>query len=65
MGGSSSPKTCCDRDCAAANDCIEGGIECDWCGRYFCSHEIDERGLCAECAKKRVESEEQEAEDGE
>lgn len=65
MSGSKEPKTCCDRECAEANDCIEGGVECDRCGRYFCSQELDERGLCAECAKERVESEEQEAEDGE
>ena len=65
MSGSEEPKACCDRECAAANDCIEGGVECDWCGRYFCSHEIDERGMCAECAKERAESEEQEDGDGE
>lgn len=52
-----SPLTCCDRECAAANDCIVGGIECDGCGQFYCSHEIDERGLCAECAKERAESE--------
>lgn len=57
MSGSEEPKTCCDRECAAANDCIEGGVECDGCGRFYCSHEIDERGLCSECAKERVESE--------
>lgn len=63
MSGSKEPKTCCDRECAEANDCIEGGVECDRCGRYFCSQELDERGLCAECAEEAEK--EQEAEDGE
>ena len=56
-------KTCCDYECAEANDCMVGGIECKRCGDYFCSHEIREDGLCDECAEAKRE-EEREADNG-
>ena len=47
-----SPITCCDRDCAGANGCRVGG--------YRCAYELDERGLCEDCAAQREAAEEAE-----
>lgn len=63
MSGSANPLTCCDRECAGANGCEVGGIECERCHRYFCADEICENGMCDECAEEYER--EQEAEDGE
>lgn len=61
MSGSASPKTCCDRDCAGANNCWIGGYQCKGCGYWFCADEIDDDGLCDECAEeRRLEQEEEE-----
>lgn len=67
-----SPLTCCDRDCAGANNCTMGGVECPDCGCWYCpvSHECDEDGRCDDCAerhRRELEEEEleQEDEDGE
>lgn len=55
-------KTCCDYECAMANGCQVGGLECDRCGEYFCSNELAEHNgeyVCDDC-KKEMESEEEE-----
>lgn len=54
-----SPLTCCDRECAAANDCIVGGIECERCHRYFCANEICDNGMCEECDEEHPNEEEE------
>lgn len=66
------PLTCCDHDCAAANNCMMGGVECPECGMWYCPvGEGDEEGRCDDCAERHrreleeEELEEQEAEDGE
>ena len=58
MSGHHNPITCCDRECAAANYCFVGGIQCEGCGLYFCASDINENGYCEECEKKRREDEE-------
>ena len=60
MSGSANPKTCCDHECAGANGCKVGGIECERCGRFFCADEIRDNGMCKECAEEYEK--EQEAE---
>ena len=63
-----SPLTCCDRDCAGANNCTMGGVECPDCGCWYCpiSHDHDEEGRCDDCAerhRREIEQEELEQED--
>lgn len=60
MGGSASPKTCCDRDCAGANSCQIGGYQCRCCGYWFCADEINDDDLCDECANRSEQEEEEE-----
>lgn len=55
-------KTCCDYECAEANRCQVGGVECDRCGVYFCANELGEHNgmyVCDDC-KTEMESEEEE-----
>ncbi|MBQ4199552.1 MAG: hypothetical protein II649_06690 [Kiritimatiellae bacterium] len=49
------PLTYCDRECAAANGCVVGGMTCSGCGRYFCAHELLD-GLCADCEAEAEEA---------
>lgn len=45
-------KTCCDNECAQANDCQVGGIPCAVCEKYFCSVELSRIGdilVCDDC----------------
>ena len=58
-------KTCCDHECANANNCLVGGITCDWCGNYFCSSDLawhGSRRVCEDC-KAEMEAEEQEGDE--
>ena len=57
----------CDRDCAGANHCTMGGVQCPDCGRWFCpdTHDSDEGGRCDACAARHREELREEAEDGE
>lgn len=55
MSGSAHPLKCCDAECAAANHCEVGGIVCENCGMYFCLEDLDENGLCDECANEIAE----------
>ncbi len=65
------PLPCCDHDCAAANNCTMGGVECHDCGSWYCPvNEGDDDGRCDDCAARHrreleEEEQEQEAEDGE
>lgn len=55
-------KTCCDWECAEANNCQVGGVQCDRCGGYFCASDLcyyNGKYVCDDC-KKEMESEEQE-----
>ena len=61
--GHDEPMTCCDEECAAANDCVVGGYQCEGCGRYFCADELDECGYCEACALEAAA--EAEADEGE
>lgn len=72
MSRHESPLTCCDWECAAANNCREGGYQCEDCGCWFCGSEVaeGEDGVlrCDDCAneyEERKAQEEQEADDGE
>lgn len=59
-----SPLTVCDRDCAAANNCTMGGIECPDCGCWYCPvHEGDEEGRCDDCTERHRRELEEEQED--
>ena len=49
MSGRIRPLDCCDGDCALVNGCRTGGYQCERCGRWFCSTEIGEHGLCYDC----------------
>ena len=50
----------CDADCMGANHC--SGFEvCSDCGRVMCGCELDEHGLCEECAEKHADDEYNEA----
>lgn len=68
-----SPLTVCDHDCAGANNCKVGGVQCPNCGCWYCpvSEEGDDDWRCDDCAERHrreleeEELEEQEAEDGE
>ena len=58
--------TVCDRDCAGANNCVEGGVQCPRCGMWYCpvNEDSDEEGNCADCAAEVAaerEAEEEEA----
>ena len=55
MSGSPYPITCCDRDCANANYCFVGGIQCESCGLWFCASDLNEDGYCEECERQRSE----------
>lgn len=47
--------TCCDDECARANRCKVGGIQCDRCGEYFCKCDlkyIDGKHLCEDCEEE-------------
>ena len=63
------PLTCCDHECAAANCCTIGGVECPDCGMWYCpAGQGDDEGRCDDCAERHLremEEDEQEAEDGE
>ena len=51
--GNTRPLAVCDHDCAVVNDCQIGGCQCDGCGLWFCSNELertDDRTLCGDCA---------------
>lgn len=54
-------KTCCDHECAEANGCVVGGVECEWCHDYFCAGELEEYNgmyVCNECREEaEMESE--------
>lgn len=65
MSGSPYPITCCDRDCANANYCFVGGIQCERCGLYFCASDLNENGHCEECERQKAEEEMEEDEDEE
>lgn len=56
MGGHFSPMGCCDRECALVNGCTVGGVQCEWCGNWFCASELDADGLCDECAEAKAEA---------
>lgn len=60
MSGHSSPLTCCDSDCAGINHCRIGGYQCESCGCWFCGDEVNEDGLCDDCANRREEEEAEE-----
>lgn len=55
MSGHVGPIRCCDRECAGVNHCTMGGVECNGCGRYFCSGELDEDGYCDDCSDAKHE----------
>ena len=63
MSGSSNRKTCCDWECAEANYCVIGGIQCEGCGLYFCARDLNEYGYCEECERQKAEEEMEEDED--
>lgn len=65
MSGHWKPLTCCDRDCAGANHCRIGGYECEGCGKWFCSTDLDEDGYCEYCAEERRKDEEYNESEGE
>ena len=51
--GNTRPLAICDHDCAVVNDCQVGGCQCDGCGLWFCSNElerIDDGHFCEDCA---------------
>lgn len=62
-----SPLTVCDYDCAAANDCIIGGVQCPDCESWYCPvNEGDDDGRCYDCARRHrleLENEEDEGDD--
>ena len=52
--GLAGPLTWCDRECAWANRCSGvGGTRCADCGAWYCTLDMDENGLCADCAEER------------
>ena len=57
--------TCRDGDCAMANNCSIGGVQCQCCGMWFCPdcEEFDDRGYCSECAEEHPSNEQEEDED--
>lgn len=61
-------KKCCDYECAEANDCQVGGIECEMCHGYFCANELCEHNgyyVCSDCEAELIEKEKEEKEDEE
>ena len=67
MSNRYSPLACCDRDCAAANNCGgEGGAQCERCGCWYCpaeeGREVCGGFYCDRCADE-VEAEEEEEEE--
>lgn len=61
MKGHPLPICSCDRDCAIVNNCQMGGVCCSHCDLWFCAYELNERGLCPDCAKKLGDGEEDES----
>lgn len=60
-------KTCCDYECAEANNCQFGGVQCEYCHGYFCANELGEYNgmfVCDDC-KAEMKAEEQEGEEDE
>lgn len=58
-------KKCCDYECAEANNCQVGGIECEGCHGYFCAKDLGEYNgmyVCDDCLKAIVEEETEEKE---
>ena len=62
MRGSVYPLRCCDRDCAAANGCRVGGIQCSVCGLYYCGEDIASDGfanrICDGCLEELASEDE-------
>lgn len=63
-----SPLTVCDHDCAGANNCKVGGVQCPDCGCWYCpvSEEGDDDWRCDDCAerhRREIGQEELEQED--
>lgn len=55
-------KTCCDWECAEANNCQVGGIVCERCGGFFCDSDLgwhNGKYVCEDC-RAEMESEEEE-----
>lgn len=46
---------CCDADCAGINHCRIGGFQCERCRRWFCAGDLNEDGLCDDCAEEEEE----------
>ena len=59
MSGHYRPLTCCDRYCALANGCREGGYQCARCGKWFCGSELNEDNLCVDCEGAAAEENEE------
>lgn len=49
----------CDYECAEANNCQVGGIECENCGGHFCSNEITRWHGKVVCENCEIELEEE------
>ena len=64
MSGHIRPLTCCDSECAAVNHCVNGGVQCNGCGLYFCDYNLNNDGYCEDCAAKLGSDEESEENDG-
>lgn len=60
MSGSTRPIGCCDSDCAGINHCCIGGYQCQGCGMWFCSGDVDADGYCDKCNEERFSEEEDE-----
>lgn len=58
-GGSAKPISSCDGECSRANGCAIGGKRCEGCGLYFCALELDENGMCDDCAEEQAAREEE------
>lgn len=59
-------KHSCDHECAEANNCQVGGIECERCHGYFCAKDLGEYNgmyVCNDC-RQEIEEEEIEEEEG-
>lgn len=54
MAGFIGPIRSCDRECALVNHCTVGGERCERCGCYFCSSDLNEDHLCADCEEEVV-----------
>ena len=47
MNGQTHPLNGCGDDCCAHH----GGMQCERCGLWFCTRELNDNGLCDECAE--------------